>query len=180
MAYWRSRGLRGEAFEELINRTNDRYRQFGLGLVQKIPTSIKPVELDPDNGNIKKAYFEKKSTVDYIGVIQGVPICFDAKGTAANSLPLKNIHNHQMTFMDDFEKQSGVSFFLVHFSRYNEIYFVPYQYVNGYLKNSQMGGRKSIPYQAICSETFQIRDKQGFYVHYLEGLQAFLDKENVK
>ncbi len=38
MAYWQTRGLRGSTLEELINYTNEKYRDKGLGLIQKIPT----------------------------------------------------------------------------------------------------------------------------------------------
>ena len=37
MATWNSRGLRGSTLEELINRTNEQYREKGLALIQKIP-----------------------------------------------------------------------------------------------------------------------------------------------
>ena len=37
MATWSSRGLRGSTLEELINRTNEKYRQGHLALIQKIP-----------------------------------------------------------------------------------------------------------------------------------------------
>ena len=81
-------------------------------MIEKIPTPIKPVELDKKKHNISRAYFEKKSSVDYIGVAQGIPICFDAKETRQKSLPLKNIHEHQINFMESFEKQQGISFHL--------------------------------------------------------------------
>ena len=42
MATWNSRGLRGSTLEELINRTNEQYREKGLALIQKIPTPITP------------------------------------------------------------------------------------------------------------------------------------------
>jgi recombination protein U len=71
MGYWNSRGLRGSQLEENLNITNKIYLEQGLAVVQKIPTSIKPVELDPAKGTIKLAYFEEKSTVDYLGNIQG-------------------------------------------------------------------------------------------------------------
>ena len=32
MATWNSRGLRGSTLEELVNRTNDQYREKGLAL----------------------------------------------------------------------------------------------------------------------------------------------------
>lgn len=101
MAHWNSRGLRGSSFEEIINFTNERYRQSGLALFQKIPTPITPVRMDEETRTITLAYFEKQSTVDYIGVAQGIPIAFDAKETAGKSLPLQNIHAHQMAFMGD-------------------------------------------------------------------------------
>ena len=46
MATWNSRGLRGSTLEELINRTNEQYREKGLALIQKIPTPITPVKMD--------------------------------------------------------------------------------------------------------------------------------------
>ena len=38
MGTWNSRGLRGSTLEDFINRTNERYQQQGLALIQKIPT----------------------------------------------------------------------------------------------------------------------------------------------
>lgn len=46
MATWNSRGLRGSTLEELVNRTNEQYREKGLALIQKIPTPITPVRMD--------------------------------------------------------------------------------------------------------------------------------------
>lgn len=71
MAHWNSRGLRGSSFEEIINFTNERYRQSGLALFQKIPTPITPVRMDEETRTITLAYFEKQSTVVIIGVARG-------------------------------------------------------------------------------------------------------------
>ena len=79
MATWNSRGLRGSTLEELINRSNEQYREKGLALIQKVPTPITPVRIAKDTRQITLAYFEQKSTVDYIGAVQGIPVCFDAK-----------------------------------------------------------------------------------------------------
>ena len=68
MATWNSRGLRGSTLEDLINVSNEKYRERGLALVQKIPTPIKPIRIDKESSQITLAYFEKDSTVDYIGV----------------------------------------------------------------------------------------------------------------
>ena len=103
MGTWNSRGLRGSLLEELINRSNEVYRTQGLALVQKIPTPITPVEMSKNHRCITLAYFEKQSTVDYIGAVQGIPVCFDAKECASDTFPLANIHEHQLAFMRAFE-----------------------------------------------------------------------------
>jgi len=71
--------------------SNDKYRTSHLALVQKIPTPIKPINIDQSTRHITLAYFDQKSTVDYIGVVQGIPVCFDAKETAVDIFPLQNI-----------------------------------------------------------------------------------------
>ena len=69
MATWNSRGLRGSTLEDLINRTNEKYLENGLALIQKIPTPITPINIDKESRHITLAYFDQKSTVDYIGVV---------------------------------------------------------------------------------------------------------------
>ena len=122
MATWNSRGLRGSTLEDLVNRTNEQYREKGLALIQKIPTPITPVRMDKENRHITLAYFEQRSTVDYIGAVQGIPVCFDAKETAVDTFPLQNIHAHQISFMSDFEQQKGIAFIILHYTARNEYY----------------------------------------------------------
>ena len=99
MATWNSRGLRGSVLEEFINRTNEKYLEQGLALIQKIPTPITPVQIDKEHRHITLAYFDQRSTVDYIGAVQGIPVCFDAKECNTDTFPLQNIHEHQVNFM---------------------------------------------------------------------------------
>ena len=73
MATWNSRGLRGSTLEDLINRTNDQYREKKLALIQKIPTPITPINIDKESRHITLAFFDQKSTVDYIGSITVTP-----------------------------------------------------------------------------------------------------------
>ena len=87
MGTWKTRGLRGSTLEDLINRTNDSYREKKLALIQKIPTPITPIEIDKKSRHITLAYFDMKSTVDYIGAVQGIPVCFDAKECAVRTFP---------------------------------------------------------------------------------------------
>ena len=129
MATWNSRGLRGSTLEEFINHTNERYSEMGLALIQKIPTPITPVKIDQENRHITLAYFDKISTVDYIGAVQGIPVCFDAKECRADTFPLQNVHAHQMDFMEKFEKQGGISFLLIYFSTRDELYYMRYEQI---------------------------------------------------
>lgn len=71
MPTWNSRGLRGSLLEEMVNMTNEKYRDGGLALIQKVPTPITPITIDKETRHITLAYFDQKSTVDYIGVVQG-------------------------------------------------------------------------------------------------------------
>ena len=122
MATWNSRGLRGSTLEDMINKTNEKYRENGLALIQKIPTPITPIKMEPETRHITLAYFEQKSTVDYIGAVQGIPVCFDAKECNTDTFPLANIHEHQVEFMRYFEKQDGVAFILISYTHRNEYY----------------------------------------------------------
>ena len=175
MATWNSRGLRGSTLEDFINRTNERYQQQGLALIQKIPTPITPVRMDKDHRQITLAYFDQRSTVDYIGAVQGIPVCFDAKECRTDTFPLHNIHEHQMAFMHDFEKQEGISFFIIYYSTRNELYYMRYEEIERFWKRMQEGGRKSVRLEELSPEFF-MQLKQGVFVPYLEMLQKDLTR----
>jgi recombination protein U len=106
MGTWNSRGLRGSTLEEFLNHTNEKYLEQGLALIQKIPTPITPVQIDKEHRHITLAYFDQKSTVDYIGAVQGIPVCFDAKECSTETFPMQNIHKHQVEFMKEFAKNN--------------------------------------------------------------------------
>ena len=129
MPTWKSRGLRGSVFEDEINRTNDKYKEQKLALIQKVPTPITPMKIDSENRHITLAYFEQKSTVDYIGVIQGIPVCFDAKECQKTTFALQNIHPHQVEFMKAFEEQDGIAFFLISFTQEGFYYYLPFRHL---------------------------------------------------
>ena len=173
MATWNSRGLRGSALEELINRTNEKYLENGLALVQKIPTPITPINIDKATHHITLAYFEQKSTVDYIGAVQGIPVCFDAKECRTDTFPLQNIHEHQITFMENFEKQGGIAFFLVSFSHREEFYYLRLCELLEFWKRAKEGGRKSFRYEELEPEYFLTKG-QGVLVPYLDAMQKDL------
>ena len=176
MPSWNSRGLRGSLLETLINMTNDKYREQGLALVQKVPTPITPVNIN-DKGQITLAYFDSKSTVDYIGVVQGIPVCFDAKECNKATFPLQNIHEHQVKFMEDFEAQDGVAFMVIYFSDTDEYYYAPFKEIKKYWDRPVHGGRKSIKREEFF-EGYYLDVTGKTTVPYLEGLEKDLESRD--
>jgi len=177
MATWKSRGLRGSVLEDMINRTNEIYEEQGLALIQKIPTPITPIDMDHKTKQITLAYFDKKSTVDYIGVVQGIPVCFDAKECRVDRFTLNNIHEHQVDFMNKFENQGGMSFFLIHFTGTDRFYYLRIKELMKFWNRSLEGGRKSFRIDEL-DEDFFIEDCNGPIIPYLDYIQKDIDKRD--
>ncbi len=173
MATWNSRGLRGSTLEDLINRSNEKYLENGLALIQKIPTPITPIRMDKEHHQITLAYFDQKSTVDYIGAVQGLPVCFDAKECAQDTFQLQNIHEHQVKFMSDFEKQGGIAFFLIFYSHRDLLYYMPLAHLQFFWDRAKSGGRKSFRFDELNPEYF-LPQKPGVPVPYLDMIQKDL------
>lgn len=174
MATWNSRGLRGSTLEDMINRTNEKYRESNLALIQKIPTPITPIQIDKATRHITLAYFDQKSTVDYIGAVQGLPVCFDAKECAVDTFSLQNIHEHQVEFMRAFEKQGGIAFFLIFYSHKDELYYLPFEMLDFFWQRAKDGGRKSFRYEELNPAYF-LPKQHGVLVPYLETLKKDLE-----
>ena len=175
MATWNTRGLRGSALEDMINRTNDKYRQTGLALIQKIPTPITPINIDKESRHITLAYFDQKSTVDYIGTVQGVPVCFDAKECATDTFALANIHEHQVEFMREWEAQDGVAFFIIHYTHRDYLYYLKFSSLLKFWDRMKDGGRKSFRFDEL-DPGYEIASRSGFMVSYLDLLSKDLSE----
>ena len=169
-----SRGLRGSVLEEMINMTNTVYRDNNLALIQKIPTPITPITIDKESRHITLAYFDRKSTVDYIGTVQGIPVCFDAKECRTDTFSLQNIHEHQVEFMKNFEKQQGVAFVLIYYSSRNILYYMRFEELYRFWMRAQNGGRKSFRFDEL-DERFFMKFFLGCYVPYLDALNLDLE-----
>ena len=177
MGTWKSRGLRGSTLEDIINHTNEVYREKKLALIQKIPTPITPITIEKSTRHITLAYFDQKSTGDYIGAVQGIPVCFDAKECAVKTFPLQNVHEHQIRFMKEFEEQGGIAFIILHFTALDELYYVPFRDLETFWKRMQDGGRKSFTYDEV-DKSYQIRASRDILVHYLETIQKDLTERD--
>lgn len=173
MPTWNSRGLRGSTLEDMLNRTNEKYLENGLALIQKIPTPITPIDIDKQSRHITLAYFDQKSTVDYIGAVQGIPVCFDAKECNTDTFPLANIHEHQVAFMEAFEKQDGISFILISYTHCDRFYYLRFSELKRFWKRAMEGGRKSFRMEELDPEYF-LPEIAGVLVPYLHTLQKDL------
>ena len=171
------RRLPSSTLEDMINHTNEIYREKKLALIQKIPTPITPITIEKSTRHITLAYFDQKSTVDYIGAVQGIPVCFDAKECAVKTFPLQNVHEHQIRFMKEFEEQGGIAFIILHFTALDEMYYMPFRDLEKFWKRMEAGGRKSFTYDEI-DKTYQIRASRDILVHYLETIQKDLTERD--
>ena len=88
---------------------------------------------------------ESKAEPDYGGVLapDGRAIFYDAKTTRRELLDFDNLHAHQIGFLERSARFGAVAGFLVEFSKYREIYFLPVQVV---VRWREAGVRKSLPY----------------------------------
>lgn len=175
MATWNSRGLRGSVLEDMINRTNEVYADKGLAIIQKVPTPITPIKIDKEHRHITLAYFDQKSTVDYIGAVQGIPVCFDAKECSSDTFALQNIHEHQVNFMGAYEKQGGIAFFLIYYSHKDFLYYLPYKDLLKFWTRAREGGRKSFRMEELDMK-YAIPKRAGVLVPYLDTIALDLEE----
>ena len=177
MATWNSRGLRGSMLEDTLRVTNELFREKNLALIQKIPTPITPIKIDQATRHITLAYFDQKSTVDYIGVVQGIPVCFDAKECNTDTFPLQNVHEHQIKFMQEYENQDGLSFILIYYTKKDKFYYMRFAELSSFWDRAKDGGRKSIRFDELNQDYF-LPQVPGILVPYLNMIQKDIDSRD--
>ena len=108
-----------------------------------------------------------------VGAVQGIPVCFDAKECNTDTFPLQNIHEHQVVFMENFEKQRGIAFFLISFTARDEFYYLRLSKLLEFWNRAKEGGRKSFRYEELEPEFF-LPKSRGVLVPYLDTMQKDL------
>ena len=170
---------RGKTLEDEINEANDYYIKRRLAIIHKKPVPVQIVKVEYPSRSaavIREAYFRTPSTTDYNGVWNGHYIDFDAKETASKtSFPLKNIHEHQMTHMQQVTEQNGVAFIIVRFSAFERYFIVPYEVLQKAWKAMESGNRKSIPFSTIVEEAYEIPTSYYPRIDYLPIIQQLID-----
>jgi recombination protein U len=133
---------RGLKFEGIIEQQLAKSERAGEGLIRKVATPWK-IQRDPKTGEVNKAFPEKKSTVDYIGIFNNKPVAFECKSTKnKTSFPLHNIKDHQIDFLRKWREFNGVSFILVYFETLNKTFVLSLDQYDKFLNDYD---RKSIP-----------------------------------
>lgn len=156
---------RGKQLEQLIDRTNDAYRKNGIADIRKVPTPFKPLRL---KGGLVTGHFMKPDWVDYVGVYNGKAICLEAKQTKGKSLPLANIHQQQLDFMESWYKNGSEVFLIVSFTDYDKYYLLPFFNLKEAVNRQLEGGRKSISLNEMQSWAYEIQLASEYKLNYLE------------
>ncbi|WP_025905492.1 Holliday junction resolvase RecU [Mammaliicoccus sciuri] len=153
-------GKRGMRLEEEIDKSNEYFRLENIAVIHKKPTPIQIVDVDypkRQKAVIKEAYFRKPSTTDYNGVYNGYYIDFEAKETKnKTSFPLNNIHDHQVSHMEQVLNQKGICFLLIKFSYHDSVFLLPFRKFMVYWDRYKSGGKKSITLKEIETDGYLI------------------------
>lgn len=156
----------GMNLENDINNTNEYYISKEIAYIYKKPTPIKLVKVDYKKGKIEEAYFEKPSTTDYNGIYNGKYIDFEAKETVNKTgFPLSNIHKHQINHIRNINKENGICFLIVRFTKLNETYLLMAKDFLNFIDNNKKG---TIPISYFKEKGYLIKEKFYPRVDYLE------------
>ncbi len=133
----------GMAFESDISKCCDYYRSKGIADIYKRPTPIKVVKMSKTKpGMIEEAYFEAKSTTDYVGIYKGKYIDFECKETIHDSVPYHMIREQQYEHLSFILSLGGIGFFLVSFKSYQEVYLMKASIILEAIKEKKHPGFK--------------------------------------
>ncbi|MGM8212616.1 Holliday junction resolvase RecU [Virgibacillus sp. W0430] len=165
-------GKRGQAFENLLDYTNQIYKQKGIALINKRPTPMKIIGKTKGHQHI--CVFDKKSTVDYDGVYRGKAIVFEAKSVKEKRFPLNNITDDQVKYLNQAEKQGAISFLIIDLRVIREVLIVPNGMLQKYVKDSKSGGRKSIPLGDLEVYGYRVQSGSGVPLDYLSVVDRLI------
>lgn len=155
-------GNRGMDLEAIIEEANVYYRENDIAYIYKKPTPIGVVNVTYQNGSrrIKDAFYKTPSTLDFNGLYKGKYVEFDAKETNnKTSLPLANIHEHQLTHIKNIDAHGGIVFLIIQIN--SEYYLLNGKDVLEFICQQT---RKSIPYSYIKDKGYALQ------YNYIKGL----------
>ena len=77
--------------------------------------------------------------------------------------------------MEEFERQDGVAFFLIHYTERDLMYYLTFRQLMIFWRRMQDGGRKSFRLDEL-DMSYEIRPKPGILIPYLDYIQLDLDR----
>ena len=168
----------GMTLEGDIELTNEYYLALNIAVIHKKPTPIQVVDVSypaRNKAKIIEAYYKTPSTTDFNGVYRSRYIDFDAKETnTKTSMPLANIHPHQIDHLKKVVKNGGIGFLIVHFKQYGRYFLLPSDVLFRCWDESISGGRKSISYQTFNEEAYEIKFSLNPRLDYLKIVEENL------
>ena len=173
----------GMTLESDIEATNAYYLNMGIAVIHKKPTPIQVVNVSypaRNKAKITEAYYKTPSTTDFNGVYKGKYIDFDAKETnSTTSMPLKNVHEHQIDHLRNVYKQGGIAFLIVHFKKYNQYFLLPADvlFASWDTQYDKEKGRKSIPYSTFLDKAYLIPFGFQPRLDYIKIIDQFLSNK---
>ena len=168
----------GMTLESDIEVTNQYYLEKNIAVIYKKPTPVQVVSVSypaRNKAKITEAYYKTPSTTDFNGIYRGFYIDFDAKETKSKtSIPLKNIHEHQIEHLKRITDAGGIGFLIVYFQAYGEYYYLPFDVLYDHYQDSLKDGRKSIAYDTFKQEAFLIKFGFNPRLNYLKVIDEYV------
>lgn len=171
----------GVNFEDLINKSNEYYLKNDIAVIYKKPTPIKITKVDYPSRNkakIVEAFYQIPSTTDYNGIYKGYHVDFEAKSCNGSSFPFSSIYDHQLRHLDRIEKHGGISFLLIMFNDYQEVFLLKSSILLKLYNDSLNGGRKSIPYKFFKENAESIKISYLLPIDYISAINNVFLKED--
>jgi len=165
---------RGRNFEILIEYWAELYKKQNLAFLIKAPPEIRRIRTMSAGKFV--AVYAAKGKPDYTMLVDGNACLFDAKQFNGKSLPFKNIHQHQVNDLEQWQEQGGHSFLLLHAKTLGSQWVLPLNaFLNKYkiwqLRKARMipvpKGHGSIPMKTITDHGLMF-DHSGFLTPMLQ------------
>ncbi|MGC3792014.1 Holliday junction resolvase RecU [Priestia aryabhattai] len=162
-----SHANRGRELETYLEQAIERYSNLEIAEIERIATPIRVQKVDAKTGNITSAFFEKKSTVDFLGVCNnGRFVAFDAKETEdLKKFPLGNLNEHQLIKLKRYATLGGTSFLIVHFVKHHETYIIKLLDLLMWWED-----KKSIPYEFFKTKCIKCGPGRNLPIDFLSSL----------
>ncbi|MCS6885892.1 MAG: Holliday junction resolvase RecU [Acidobacteriota bacterium] len=186
----------GSGFQAAVNATNEAYARLGRAYITRkaVPgkylrrqTQLLVDLPEQDEGRLSSEELrrllasqqgqsrvfvpESKAEPDYGGAVapEGRAIFYDAKSTRRERLDLDNLHPHQIHFLEQMAKNGAIAGFLVEFTRYQQVFFLPIQLAVRYIS---LTGYRSIPYNFFKSKLVAVQHGTGYLIFdYLAAIK---------